>query len=743
MSNLKRFGVLLTSTALTFGIFSSSANASTTVIEQSEKVRIQIASTESVITKNDLIQRFRSLFPNRFDFVKTGDFHMDSGHHFPDDDTLRYALSFSKIVDGKRVYGHVGFVGEDLEIEYFSYQPHNVAEALFPAKVSKNEAKKIALDFAKNFQDGGDFQFETDSFNYFPKRLLTEPIRYSFSFTRMKNQVAIADQGMNISVLGNGEIVEFYRHPMQKNSSTFDDVKKLKDKNEMVNKVKENLSVDLRYQLDADYQTGERSVQLVYQPTTKLRGLHASTGEWLTANGYATDFTKKTKTEKITANPLPPKQDGVSLEEARKIAEQFLSIKSDKVKLTIQAIEEVDNHYGQEVIRIQYMYHYANGGSGTSMEINKHTGEVIQYQDMTSQLLEQIGEKPKAEKTISQKEALSQAIKYVKEWVPSYVHDYAMPIDEAHFEETVGAYHFSFPRIVNGLIVMGDQISVNIAADGSLYGLTVNYQEVESWPSVDKVISEEKAQAIFEEALSLKLNYMKHSEKEGKNHYDLVYLPVYNNASFSFLDAHTGEWNNFYNEGNPTVISHPWAEDELNYLINAKILDVKDPEKFNGDAPVSKGDAIKIIMNSLTYFYDGMYYGRNDQLNQTFDTIDPKHPLFQQLERAVEMGIIKADNQSFDLDSPIKREELAAWYIRALGLEQAAKQSTIFKLDFADANKVKAENTGYVALANSIGLVKTDQNHFYPDRAVTYAELAVSTIRLAHELLESGKSLNE
>ena len=60
-----------------------------------------------------------------------------------------------------------------------------------------------------------------------------------------------------------------------------------------------------------------------------------------------------------------------------------------------------------------------------------------------------------------------------------------------------------------------------------------------------------------------------------------------------------------YGGENSTVISHPWAEEELNYLINAKILDVKDSKNFNGDASVSKGEAIKIIMNSLTYFYAG------------------------------------------------------------------------------------------------------------------------------------------
>ena len=79
--------------------------------------------------------------------------------------------------------------------------------------------------------------------------------------------------------------------------------------------------------------------------------------------------------------------------------------------------------------------------------------------------------------------------------------------------------------------------------------------------------------------------------------------------------------------------------------------------------------------------------------------------------------------------------------IRVLGLEQAAKDSSIYKIGFTDADKVQSANTGYVAMANSMGLVKAEENRFSPNREVTYAELAVSTIRLAHAIAESGRGL--
>ena len=742
MEKFKKLGMIVTSSVLSFGMFSSIADASTTVNGQPEKVRIQVAATDTVVTKEELIKKFREMFPNQFDFLANSDFQVSTAHIFPEDETVRYDLFFTKTINGKRIYGNVGFVGEELMIESFSYNPPNVTEALFPAKVSKEEAKKIAEDFMTKSLDGKDYQLETDTFNYYPQQILTEPIRYSFTFAGTKNKVSIADKRMEVSVLGNGEIVSFYKMSPQSGSATYDDVNQIKDEKEILTKVKENLAVDLNYQINYDYQTGDRKVELVYRPTAKLQGIEAATGKWMTSNGYATDFPGKTKIELITTNPLPVKQDGVTVEEAKKIAERFLAFDSEKIKLKIESIQEMENYNGQEVINVYYTYQYGNGSTGASLEINKHTGEVIQFYDVKNHLLTEIGENAKNELTITEKEALNQATTYLKKWVPSYLHNYAMPIEEPYFDERMGSYQFAFPRIMNGIVVMGEQIHVGISADGTLNSLSVNYQEMENWPSSDDIISEQEAITTFKEALSLKLTYMKHGENIKENHYDLLYLPVFNEEPFSYVNASTGEWNNLFSGKDSITISHPGAEEELNYLINAKVLNVKDAKSFNADASISKGEALKVLMNSLTYFYygGGYYYGQ-ENTNQTFDNIDPKHPLYQEIERAVETGIIKADTKNFDVDAPITREELSVWMIRVMGLEQAAKDGSIYKLEFEDADKVQSPNIGYVAMANSIGLVKVEQNQFNPDREVTYAELAVSTIRLAHAIAESGRGL--
>lgn len=726
--------MVVTSSVLSIGMFSSMADASTLHNGQLEKVRIQVASTDTIITKEELIQKFKKVFPNQFDFLTNSDFQMSSAHIYPEDETVRHSLNFTKMVNGKRVYGDIGFVGENLDIEQFSYQPPTVKDALFPAKVSKEEARKIAVEFMKKSLGGEDYQLETHTYNYYPQQILTEPVRYSFSFARTKNQVPIADQRMEVSVLGNGEVVSFYKMAQQTATSTFDAVTQIKDKKTMVQQVNENLSVDLNYQINYDYQTGERNIELVYLPSAASQGIEAASGKWMTADGYATKLPAKTKIEAISAKPLPAKQDGITVEEAKKIAERFLAIDSDKVKLKIEVIQETVNSNGQTVISVQYMYQYANGGTGSSIEINKNTGEVVQYYDMKEQISQEIGGKNKLDSTLSKQESLAKAVKYVKKWVPSYVHNYAMPVQDPYFDERMSSYQFVFPRIMNGIIVNGDQIHVGIAADGSLNSLNVSYQETEDWPSRDEVISEQEAKKILGDALDLKLSYMKHAKNEKENHYDLVYVPIFSDDPFSYVNAKTGKWSNLFSVNDSTTVTHPWAEEELNYLINAKVLDIKDVNRFNGDAAISKGEALKVLMNSLIYFYYNDYYYGQENTNQTFANIDSKHPLYQEIERAAELGIIKADTKNFDVDAPITREALSVWMIRIMGLEQAAKDGNIFKLSFEDAEKVQSANIGYVAMANSMGLVQADKNRFSPDREVTYAELAVSTIRLAHAM---------
>lgn len=737
LGTFKKLGISLLAAPLTFGLLTPAVIASPLGNELAEQQEIQITSTETVVSKNDLIQRFKEIFPNQFDDLTPNDFHMYGGHRYPDDERIRYDLSFFKTVNGKQIHGGVVFVGENFEVENFYYEPADQKDALYPAKVSKEEAEKIAVEFVGKFLNLQDYQLTADTMNYYPNQTLTEPIRYHFSFTRVKNGVEVSDQRADVTVLGNGEVVNFYRYASPGKSNSFDDIGSIKDEESIVEKIKESLTLQLQYQIDYDYRTGQTKAQLVYKPTSQFAGVHALTGDWQTATEFSSSLPEDTyKVTPISDKPLDSKQDGITLEEAKATAEELLAIDSDLVTLSIDSMDETDYPNGQQVINVHYMYQYQNGGTGTTLTFDKQTGEIIQYHDIKSEVLAQIGEKEEPDSKITRDEALKLAVDYLKEFSPSNLHQYSMPIAEATYFDERGYHHFFFPRLLNGIPVSGDELSVTIGADGSLNSLNIYKQDIKDWPSIQGVISAEEAMEKYLEDLGVELQYVKVGDN--RDHYYLVYVPEYEDEVYNVLDAKSGEWLNPLDEEEETTeFTHPWAAEELNYLLNANVLEVDNVATFDADQAVTKGKALEIIIKSLTYIYPGDV-PTHDGVEPTFANVGPDHPLYQVVERAVIMGILDDENENFDVNAPLTREELAVWFIRALNLDDAAEYSEIYQLDVADEASITPKNKGHVALATSIGLLTTSQNKFNPEKEVSYAELAVSTIRLAHHAHEKG-----
>ncbi|WP_449445705.1 YcdB/YcdC domain-containing protein [Ureibacillus acetophenoni] len=730
---MRKFAILVTTTALSLGISTTIGHAQSPIDGQNDRVAIEV-HTEKNVEKSEFIKKLKALFPKQFDFLSDSDFQLSNAHHYPEDNRIRYDLSFQKTVQGKDVFGNVTFVGNDLDIESYYYNPITTSEALFPAKVSKEEAQKLATNFLNKITDDKKYQLDTNENIYYTNQLITEPIRYDFSFVQKQNDIRIADQRIYVTVLGNGTITSFYQFTQNAKKATFDDAKLAKSAQTVLDTVKKNLNAQLKYQIQYDYNTGEPSISLVYQPSIQF-GINAITGEWQTINGFTKEAPMVGKLEVLTSKPLAPIYNGVTVEQAKKIAEDLLKIDSEDVKLNISSVHEYENQFGQPFLSIQYSYDWEFGGYGSSIEMNKLTGEIISYNDLKNEVLREIG-KTKDKKVLTQNEAQAKAIEHLKQWVPSYLHNYAKPISEPQFEKARGIYHFTFPRVVNGIIVEGSQISVSVYGDGSLYSLYVNHQEFENWPSAKDVISSEAAKKLLIDHLTLDLQYIKIDDLK-ENHYNLVYTLNYNQNQFSYLDATTGKWVSYYGFAELPKITHPTAEEELNYLIQNRILEIKDAKTFNADQSISNGDAVRILVKSLSYFYE---YEMLDMeiTTQTFKNIDKKHPLYSVVEQAVRIGILNPDEE-FNPDAKLTREQLAVWYVRALGLELAAKNYDIYKLNLNDAHLIQDKNIGYIALSNALKLLPVDNNQFIPKLEVTYANIASSIFPLAHIIHENRR----
>lgn len=736
MSTFKKAGVLLSATALSVGLLAPMASAGPVGNERMETLPIQVAQTNAKVTKDDLMKRFRELFPNGFPNVMEKDFSMGTGYSRPNDSTVRYELNFSKSIDNRYIYGIFTFVGETLELEQFQYQPVNTKDVLFPAKYSEAEAQKVADEFVKKFDKAGEYELLPNEHNYYSSSLLTQPVQYSFMYTKKKSGVPVSDQSIHIRVLGDGTVTSYYKTHLEKNNFTYDDPSKKQSESDVASHVQDALKAQLSYRIEPDYTTGDYAVKLVYQPNSWVTsGVHALTGEWLTADGLSSTLPNQPITPIVTA-PLAAKQQNITSDQAQAIAQKLLATDKKGVTLEIESVQETTTETGKAVFNIQYMYRHKNGGSGTTLTIDKKTGEIINHSDIRNNL-EVEEDSSNAEAELTRQQALEKAVAYVKELAPSYAHQYALPVNEGVYEKYNNSYDFTFQRIVNGLTVAGDQITVNVdAKKGNLLSLNVHSYENVEWPAATGILTQQEATKLLKNQLNLKLQYVNHPKVENEQHYSLVYQPVFKEDPYAVLDAKTGEWINPYDMANsdkPTI-EHPTAAEELNYLIHAGILG--GDETFNPDAPVTKEEALKVIMKSVTYMYSDPRYNENETMSQSFTDITPDHPSYQFVTRALKMGMLDASTKTFNATASLSNQELAKWVVGMLKLHNVAQLSDIYELNYSDAGQVDQNLRGYVALAYGMGLLEAENNQLKPKSEVTYAQLAQVIIRLAYKMNE-------
>ncbi|WP_096199725.1 YcdB/YcdC domain-containing protein [Bacillus sp. FJAT-45350] len=731
----KRIGILSLSTMLSLGLVAPTISAAdiNQVRDQPEhKVMVSSLEVESV-EKKDLIEKIRKLFPNKFDILTESDFHMD--HHryygYDDDDTIRYNLHYNKRVGDNYVHGQFEFVGEDLEIQHMYTQPFDDKGALFPPKVNEDEAEKIAKDFLNKIANSSNYQLsdEPDYYNPPTNRPLTEAIEYRFHFERLQDGIPVLGQGIHITVLGNGEITNFSNSQYQSKPLQFEQIKNVLDDEKVLEKIKENLNLELKYKVDYDYYYGGEDVELslVYVPSPSIEGVHAINGKWKIGPSFVDELPEPSEVKMLrdqaSTNATPISRDAAK-EKVESLLKPFVG---ENEQLRIHGVHEVDNQ-GMTLYDVNYMIESRTGGHGSSIAINKQTGDVIRFHNPTGYYRGNSDVKV----NVSYQDALKKAVEKLNELSPSILHHYSYPTVDLKETGYGGVYNLSFPRVVNGIEVIGSNISVDISAeDGSLQSLYTNHPTLTNVPEISTAVDKEKAQEDFNRDLEVELTYMNDFRSENNQYHYLVYQGMFAKP-YQFYDAVEGTWKNerYVEEGREAVeVTHSWAEEELNYLIKAGIIEIDNMEEFNPDESISKGEALKVLMKSLTRFYP--HYPYEDRDDKRFENIDSSHPLYDITNRAVEIGILDTKTSTFDYESTLSRQELAIWYIRALGLENAAKHSDIYKLSFKDESEVEKEYRGYVALVSALEILNGSNNQFKPNGEVTMAQLAVSNLRMA------------
>lgn len=735
---MKKWPLAVSSSILALGLLAPTIEAASLAQQQEERIPILVALNEQDVSKEQLVKRLKELLPDMFSSYKNSDFQMNSmSHYYAGDDVTRYDIMFRKTVNNKIESGNVTFAGDHLEVESLSFNPVNTKDALFPGKVTGEEAQKIAENFIKKVTKTNNFILESDVPSYYSSRVLTEPMTYSYTFNKTENDVPIQDNLFSVIVLGDGQVMSFYQSINGKKRLAFEDKSSLMSSEDAVRKFKENIQLELQFMINHNVSSGEPYVQLVYQPVSTIMGLHATSNKWYTMSGLSEAVPTQVKLERLAQEPLK-QSTSITLEQAKEMAKKLANKNEGDGKFNIDSASEMEMN-GQSIISISYSYTTGNSTHGSSIDFNKNTGELTSYSDFTRFMNQQTEEKSKSPK-LTQDKVLAIAMEAVKEFAPATLHEYAKPVSDSFYDEQSGSHHVTFPKIKNGLIVNGDDLSVTIGDDGKLSSYYRSAYKVDEWPDPKSAIEKSRALATFNEALSAKLVYTKLGTQNQDESYKLVYMPMVKGKGYYLIDAKTGQIvNSLFDSENKVTVTHPTAEKELNYLIQAGAIDVKNASQFNADAAITKGQALNTIIKSLTYFYYDSF-DQNAEKPTSFENIDPQHPLYQIVENASTMGILKPGQETFNPDEKLTREELAVWFIRTLGLEQAAKHSDLYNVAAADKDKINPQFKGYVALSQVLGLQKLDQSNFNPTREVTYADLAVSIIQLSYEIAEKRQA---
>lgn len=260
-------------------------------------------------------------------------------------------------------------------------------------------------------------------------------------------------------------------------------------------------------------------------------------------------------------------------------------------------------------------------------------------------------------------------------------------------------YTVIYQRMVNGIKMSGDLISITVDADGSLQSYNSNYTTNVEFPSINEAMNAEDAAKCLFENIEYNITYYPYADNDGKT----LALPLYMPAAFTAINPFTGKLVDYKNEETADSSEIEYSDIEGHYAKNqietlAKYGIGFDGGKFLPDEKITQRDFLYLMMTAANIYFsddDGMY------------------------ERAESLGYIFSDER--DKNAEVTRENAAKLIIRVMGAEKFAEYDDIYVTPFKDVT----ENKGYIAILSAMKIVNGDGNgSFNPKNSLTRAEAA-------------------
>ncbi len=290
------------------------------------------------------------------------------------------------------------------------------------------------------------------------------------------------------------------------------------------------------------------------------------------------------------------------------------------------------------------------------------------------------------------------------------------------------SYGFLFAQKVNGYFYPGNCISVKVsAADGSIMGVSKNFDDQVTFDDAEGIISAEEAVTAWAASYPVELAYLtvpvslnlmgpqaKPLMDAGYSYYSAL-KPGYELGQrelwYSGVDAKTGRLVYDVPAGGEEAMTYSdlaghWAQAAFEELAQYNV-------GWLGGAADPEGALTQLSCLALLASADG----------RTF-SLTEEEGVEELYSYACRRGLIAKEER--DEAKVLTRGEVVRMLLDSLGYKEIAKLQGIFRCDFADAGSIAEADLGYAALAQGLGLVHGDDGlNYAADRPATRAEAVV------------------
>ncbi|WP_026486900.1 YcdB/YcdC domain-containing protein [Caldanaerobius polysaccharolyticus] len=600
-------------------------------------------------------------------------------------------------------------------LNYNRYKPYDENSQNRLPKISKNDAVDAAKKFiAKVAPDISKDLLYTDSYIPIPVGISD----YQLYFVRTVNGIPFPANYVNISVDKNtGEVKSYYRNwnfdlvfPDKAGIISIDEAQKI---------YREKISLNLVYKFK--YEGDTPKIYLAYTTLADNKAIDAKSGQIVSASYYygimdemgrktinAMDSGSTPELTPVEKDAIKEMSEIISEQKAEELARanKFVKLSSDYKLNSI-------NLYKNWTDQTQYIWelnfsktvndepYYVNVG------IDAKTGEITYFNRYTP-------DNEKAPVKYNQEQALQIAKDFLKDIQPEksqqveYIETNPPVVKPLSEDQKPRQYYFNFTRKANGAYFIGNGFSVTVdASDGEIISYSCSWYNGQL-PSVDNVITLDKAYEVLFSKIGLQLEYITLSQDQ-KTQAILVYATTPGKAVN--IDANTGALLGYNGDAIAETKTTEYSDIKGSYAEKAiKVLaeyGIALPgDKFMPDATIKQKEFLYLLARSLNPYID---YNLNDQ--KSLDSM---------YNYLVNRGIIK--DEEISPESDVQRQDAAKYIIRALGFNKVADIKGIFSLPFKDADKVKPDLRGYMAIAYGLNIMRGSNGYIYPADNLTRSQ---------------------